>query len=52
MKYVSLLKVRLCIFFQLNMNPGNIEKVCGVGGDDGGCLNANLMFCFGPNVFP
>ena len=49
LKYFSLLILRLCIAFQLHVNLGSSNKICGGGG---GVLFANLLFCFGPNLFP
>jgi hypothetical protein len=48
---LSLPMIRLCIAFQLHMNPPTGRKVCG-GGGGLWCLNANLVFCFGTNEFP
>ena len=49
--YFSLLMLWLCITFQLHMNPGTGKKVCGGGGGWWWwCLNANLVFSFGPNL--
>ena len=36
LKYFYLLKLRLCIDFKLNVNPGTSKKVCGGGGGGGG----------------
>ena len=44
-----MLILRLGFDFQLHMNPGT-GTLCGGGG--GGCLNTNLVFCFGTSLFP
>ena len=38
----------MCIDFQIDMNPGTGQNVCG----GWWCHNVTLVFCFGPNLFP
>jgi hypothetical protein len=42
LKYFSLLISRLCIDFELHMNPGTSKKVCGGGGR----VVANIVWKF------